>query len=120
MPNDNTQRITQDVRTTWVMQDHYPIHLAGAALALVNLGPADATVRLYDSADGSTWSVLPFSDPHNTGLLATTLVGGAYSLICFQTARKYVKVALDDESPEGVMAQLFQWRPIPRPRSEYA
>ena len=118
MANDKTQRTYDRLYNFLVLTEQYPIHPAGAALAIQNeddsATPTPAIIRLYDSDDGSTYSVLPFCTTDTSGgHLSLSLGAQCYAMILFKSARKYVKITLDVASPAGVIVQLFQFMPRP-------
>ena len=123
MSNDKTQRSYDRLYKSLVLTEQYPIHPAGAALAIQNCDdsttPTPAILRLYDSDDGSTWSVLPFSTTDTAGGSLSLVLGAqCYAMILFVSARKYVKIELDVESPAGVIVQLFEFMPRPHIEEE--
>jgi len=99
----------------------YPIHYAGATLFIRNDNDVPVTLRLQDSADGSTWNLLLFSTTAQAGLGTITVQEQAFVAIHFTTAEEFMRVSVTAPTSidKGVFMYLAQYPPKGREPASY-
>lgn len=103
---------TGDVFSNW------PLHFAGAGLFMRNDSQNNCVMQVHDSDDGTTWNLVLLSTHALAGLANVTLVGLSYQVVLFTSARRYVRVSLTADNPQGVYYSLVQYPPKPREGAE--
>ena len=106
-------RLDRNFRRIYDSEDfsNYPCSPVGTVAFLANNGEAAETIAIYDSVDGATWEVVPFSTPEASAQLSVTLQPRARAALLFRTNRPYLRFIADPPCEGGVFLQLVQWNP---------
>lgn len=115
MSSERLERNQEVVRdSTGVVFSNYPIHFAGMCIFARNDSNNNSVIRVHESADGTTWSLVLLSTHTTAGLASVTIVGLSYQAILFTSDQKYVRISLAASNPEGVHCSLAQYPPKAR------
>lgn len=90
---------------------NWPIHFAGMGVYMRNDSADNATVEVYESADGTTYNLVLLSTPTASGLPSVTMVGLSFALVQFVSDQAYVRIRIQEENHDGVYCSLVQYPP---------